>query len=51
VEAGVIDGEAKTIHRSKLVAGFVLGTRRLFDWVDNNAMVELHPTEYVTTHS
>jgi acetyl-CoA hydrolase len=47
VEAGVIDGEAKTLHRGKLVAGFVLGTRRLFDWVHNNAMVELHPTEYV----
>jgi 4-hydroxybutyrate CoA-transferase len=47
VEAGVIDGEAKAIHRGKLVAGFVLGTRRLFDWVHNNAMVELHPTEYV----
>jgi acetyl-CoA hydrolase len=47
VEAGVVDGEAKTLHRGKLVAGFVLGTRRLFDWVHNNAMVELHPTEYV----
>ena len=47
VEAGVIDGEAKSIHRGKLVAGFMLGTRRLFDWVHNNAMVELHPTEYV----
>jgi acetyl-CoA hydrolase len=47
VEAGVIDGEAKTLHRGKLVAGFVLGTRRLFEWVHNNAMVELHPTEYV----
>jgi 4-hydroxybutyrate CoA-transferase len=47
VESGVIDGETKSIHRGKLVAGFMLGTRRLFDWVDNNAMVELHPTEYV----
>jgi acetyl-CoA hydrolase len=47
VESGVIDGEAKSIHRGKLVAGFVLGTRRLFDWIHNNAMVELHSTEYV----
>jgi 4-hydroxybutyrate CoA-transferase len=46
VEAGVVDGEAKSIHRGKLVAGFLLGTRRLFDWVHNNAMVELHPTDY-----
>jgi acetyl-CoA hydrolase len=47
VEGGAIDGEAKTIHRGKLVAGFILGTQRLFDWVHNNAMVELHPTDYV----
>jgi len=47
VEAGVVDGESKTLHRGKLVAGFVLGTRRLFDWVHNNAMVELHPTDHV----
>jgi acetyl-CoA hydrolase len=47
VEAGVIDGEAKTAHRGKLVAGFLLGSRRLFDWVHNNAMVELHPTDYI----
>lgn len=47
VEAGVIDGEAKSIHQGKLVAGFLLGSRRLFDWVHNNAMVELHPTDYI----
>ncbi|MFO7168096.1 MAG: acetyl-CoA hydrolase/transferase C-terminal domain-containing protein [Chloroflexota bacterium] len=47
VEAGVIDGEAKAVHRGKLVAGFLLGTRRLFDWVHNNPMVEMHPTDYV----
>jgi 4-hydroxybutyrate CoA-transferase len=47
VEAGVIDGAAKTLHRGKIVVGFLLGTRRLFDWVHNNAMVELHPTDYV----
>jgi 4-hydroxybutyrate CoA-transferase len=29
------------------VAGFVLGTRRLYEFVDNNPIVEMHPTEYV----
>ena len=47
IESGVIDCAAKTRHRGKLVAGFLLGTRRLFDWVHNNPMVELHPTDYV----
>ena len=47
VEAGIINGQRKTIHPGKITAGFVIGTRRLFQWVDNNPMVELHRTEYV----
>jgi len=46
VEAGVIDGEMKAIHQGKVVAGFILGSQRCFDWVHNNAMVEMHPTDY-----
>ncbi len=47
VEAGVITNERKTLHRGKIIVGFVLGTQRLYDFVDNNAMVEFHPTDYV----
>jgi acetyl-CoA hydrolase len=47
VERGVINGERKSLHPGKIVAGFLIGTRRLYDFVDNNPMVELHPTEYV----
>jgi acetyl-CoA hydrolase len=47
VERGVIDGERKSIHPGKMVAGFLLGTRRLYTFVDDNPIVELHPTEYV----
>jgi acetyl-CoA hydrolase len=46
-EMGVINNERKTLHRGKIVAGFLLGTKRLYDFVDNNPVVELHPTEYV----
>jgi acyl-CoA hydrolase/RimJ/RimL family protein N-acetyltransferase len=46
VERGVITGARKTIHRGKMVASFVLGTRRVFDFVDDNPMCEFHPTEY-----
>jgi 4-hydroxybutyrate CoA-transferase len=46
-EAGVITNEKKTLHPGKMIAGFLLGTRRLYDFVDNNPVVELHPTEYV----
>jgi 4-hydroxybutyrate CoA-transferase len=46
-EAGVITNARKNIHRGKIIAGFLIGTRRLFDFVDDNPFVELHPIEYV----
>ena len=47
VEAGVITNERKTFHPGKIIAGFVLGTQRLYDFVHDNPIVELHPSEYV----
>lgn len=44
---GVITGEKKTFHPGKMVAGFLLGTQKLYDFVNDNPIVELHPTEYV----
>jgi 4-hydroxybutyrate CoA-transferase len=46
-EAGVITNERKTLHPGKMIAGFLLGTQRLYNFVDNNPVVELHPSEYV----
>jgi 4-hydroxybutyrate CoA-transferase len=46
-EAGVVTGEAKTLHKGKLVSSFVLGSKKTFDFLDNNPFVEFHPTEYV----
>ncbi|MCK5572446.1 MAG: acetyl-CoA hydrolase/transferase family protein, partial [Bacteroidetes bacterium] len=47
VETGVIDGEAKSLHPGKIIAGFMLGTKRLYQFVHDNPIVEMHPTEYV----
>jgi GNAT superfamily N-acetyltransferase/acyl CoA:acetate/3-ketoacid CoA transferase beta subunit len=47
VERGVITGRHKTLHPGKIVTSFVMGTRRLYDFIDNNPMIEFHPTEYV----
>lgn len=47
VEAGVLTGARKSIHPGKMIAGFILGSRRLYKWVDDNPLIELHPTEYV----
>jgi len=47
VESGVVTGARKTLHPGKIVAGFVLGSQRLFDFVHDNPMIELHPLTYV----
>jgi len=46
IEAGVLTGERKNIHRGKIVVGFVLGTKRLFTFLHENPIFELHPTHY-----
>ena len=47
VDAGVLTNARKTLHPGKIVAGFILGTRRLYEWVDDNPLIELHRTEYI----
>ena len=47
VEAGVLTNARKTLHPGKIIAGFILGTSNLYRWVDDNPIIELHPTEYV----
>jgi 4-hydroxybutyrate CoA-transferase len=43
VETGVITGACKSLDPHKLAAGEVLGTRALFDWVDDNPAVRMLP--------
>ena len=47
VEKGVITNEMKTLHPGKIVAGFVLGTKKLYNFINNNPMIEFHRQEYV----
>ncbi len=47
VERGVITNEKKTLHLGKLVAGFCFGSKKLYDFVNDNALIELHPSDYV----
>jgi 4-hydroxybutyrate CoA-transferase len=46
VEAGVINGVRKNFKPRKIILGFALGTRKLFDFVDNNPIFEFHPNAY-----
>ena len=47
VNAGVLTNARKSLHPGKIVSGFILGTKRLYEWVDDNPMIELHRSEYV----
>ena len=47
IECGAITCSKKTLNRGKIVASFCMGTRRLYDYIDNNPFFEFYPTEYV----
>jgi len=47
VEKGIITGQAKSIHTRQIVTSYCLGTRRLFDLIDNNPLFSFYPIEYV----
>lgn len=50
-EQGAINGRKKQIWPDKIVGSFVLGTQRLYDFVNNHAAVELHPSSLVNRPS
>jgi acyl-CoA hydrolase len=46
IEAGVLTGARKNFKPRKIIVGFVLGTKRIFDFVNDNPIFEFHPTAY-----
>ena len=51
IECGAVTGARKTLDRGKVVASFCLGTKKLYDYVDNNPAFSFQPTEYVNNPS
>jgi len=47
VEEGIITGALKTIHPGKVIAGFLFGSQKLYEFLDDNPIIEIHPTDYV----
>lgn len=47
IECGAITCSKKTLNRGKVVASFAMGSKRLYDYIDQNPFIEFHPTEYV----
>ena len=46
IEAGVVTGARKSFKPRKIIVGFVLGSKSMFEFVDNNPIFEFHPTAY-----
>ncbi len=46
VESGVVNNSKKTLHPGKIVATFILGTKKVFDFCHDNPLIELHPCKY-----
>jgi N-acetylglutamate synthase-like GNAT family acetyltransferase len=42
----VINNTKKTLHRGKVIASFAMGTKRLYDYLNNNPFFEFHPVDY-----
>ena len=51
VEEGALTCEKKTIHKGKIVCTFNAGTRRLYEWLDNNPLIEMKPVDYTNNSS
>ncbi|APM40939.1 acetyl-CoA hydrolase/transferase family protein [Clostridium kluyveri] len=47
VEAGVITNKKKSIHPGKIIITFLMGTKKLYDFINDNPMVEGYPVDYV----
>lgn len=47
IKSGAVTGSRKTVDQGKIVASFCMGSKKLYDYIDNNPIFEFHPTEYV----
>ncbi|MFH1434627.1 MAG: GNAT family N-acetyltransferase, partial [Pseudomonadota bacterium] len=46
IKKGVITNEKKTLHKGKVIASFCMGSRELYEFIDDNPMFELRPSDY-----
>lgn len=46
VEAGVVTGRRKAVLPGKVVTSFVMGSKRLYDWADDNPVIEMRPSDF-----
>jgi 4-hydroxybutyrate CoA-transferase len=46
IEEGIINGSRKNLHKGKAVATFIMGTKKLYDFVNDNPFIEMHTVDY-----
>lgn len=46
MQNGIINNRRKTLHQGKAIVSFVLGTKRIYDFVADNPAIEFHPCDY-----
>lgn len=46
IESGIVTNRMKNYLPNKMVATFALGSKRLFDFMDHNPQLEMHPVDY-----
>ncbi len=47
IERGVVTGQRKSLHQGKVIITFALGSATLYEFLDNNPLIEAHPVSYV----
>lgn len=47
IDRGIVTGAKKTLHPGKVIITFALGTQTLYEYLDNNPLIEAHPCDYV----
>ncbi|MEO0114179.1 MAG: GNAT family N-acetyltransferase [candidate division WOR-3 bacterium] len=46
IDSGVVTNAKKSLHPGKVIASFAMGTKRLYDYLNNNPFFEFHPVDY-----
>ncbi|MBX3149681.1 acetyl-CoA hydrolase/transferase family protein [Candidatus Obscuribacterales bacterium] len=47
VEAGIVTNDKKSVLPGKIAVSFVMGSKRLYDFVDNNPLIEFQTSDYI----
>jgi acyl-CoA hydrolase len=47
IQLGIVTGNQKTLHQGKVVITFALGSEELYDFLNDNPLIESHPVEHV----